>query len=325
VPAGINLSGGLDSSTLLGVVDALDDSTRSVTAMTFITGDERYDELPWVQQMLANRRHPLVISTLREADVPALAVKLQAAADQPIGGVPTLAYARLFEDARDRGITVLLDGQGMDEQWAGYSYYAAPAARRQASVVQGSRDAALRPDCLDPDFRALAEPPVFAEPFGDDLRNLQYRDLFVTKLPRALVYNDRASMRASTELREPFLDHRLVELAVRQPARRKICGGEHKTLLRRIARRWMDDTLVTAPKRPVQTPQREWLRGSLRNWTDDVLQTAFAAEPAWLDRAATAAAWSDYCATKSDSSFFVWQWVSLGLSRALRGTQCELA
>jgi asparagine synthase (glutamine-hydrolysing) len=213
----------------------------------------------------------------------------------------------------------------MDEQWAGYSYYAAAAQRDQVSVVQGSRDAALRPECLDPGFRALAERPVFAAPFGDDLRDLQYRDLFVTKLPRALLYNDRASMRVSTELREPFLDHRLVELAVRQPVARKIAGGEHKTLLRRISRRWMDDALVTAPKRAVQTPQREWLRGPLQSWTAEMIETALAAEPGWLNRPAVNAAWARYCDHPSDNSFFLWQWISLGLSRATRGTSCELA
>lgn len=322
VPVGINLSGGLDSSTLLGVVDSLDDDTRAVTAFTFVTGDDRYDELPWVRQMLAGRRHPLVVSRLDAAEVPELALSMHAAADQPVGGLPTLAYARLFEAARAHGVTVLLDGQGMDEQWAGYSYYASPAT---AGLVQGSRDRALRLECLAPEFRALAEPPPAPQPFDDPVRNLQYRDLFVTKIPRALAYNDRASMRASTELREPFLDHRLVELAVRQPAVRKIAGGEHKRLLRQISRRWMDDGLVSAPKRPVQTPQREWLRGPLRAWSGDVLAAALIAHPGWLDRAGVLRAWSSYCSEQQDNSFFIWQWISLGLNHLAREVPCESA
>ena len=321
VPVGINLSGGLDSSTLLGVVDSLDDDTRAVSAFTFVTGDPRYDELPWVKQMLAGRRHPLVISQLSAEEVPDLAVSMQAAADAPFGGIPTLAYARLFEAARSSGVTVLLDGQGMDEQWAGYSYYATPAT---PGVVQGTRQSPMRPDCLHAEFRALAEPPDAAAPFGDPLRDLQYRDLFVTKLPRALAYNDRASMRSSVELREPFLDHRLVELAVRQPASRKIAGGRHKRLLRDLAQRWIGDGVIEAPKRPVQTPQREWLRERLRPWSEEMLAIAVAAQPGWLDRAAVTRAWADYCGDAHDNSFFVWQWISLGLSCMRNEVRCEL-
>src|SRR6185436_18737296 len=102
--------------------------------------------------------------------------------------------------------------------------------------------------------------------FDDRLRNLQYRDARFTKIPRALRFNDRVSMRASTELREPFLDHRLFELALRQPADRKIGPDTGKRLLRQMVVRMLPDSVVNAPKRPLQTPQREWLRGPLRDW-----------------------------------------------------------
>jgi asparagine synthase (glutamine-hydrolysing) len=322
VPVGINLSGGLDSSTLLGVVDSLDDDTRRVRAFTFITGDDAYDELPWVRRMLAGRRHPLIVCPLRAVEVPALAAAVQAASDEPFGGIPTLAYARLFEVARAEGVPVLLDGQGMDEQWAGYSYYADDASAGKPAIIQGSRDAALRPECLAPEFAALAEPPEPVAPFGDRLRDLQFRDLFVTKIPRALRYNDRASMRASTELREPFLDHRLVELAVRQRADRKLRQGQHKWMLRQIASTLLPLSVVSAPKRPVQTPQREWLRGELRDWSSCQILLALEAEPAWFNRTALADAWSSYCAGAHDNSFFVWQWISLGLSHDARGVRC---
>src|SRR5690606_25670490 len=104
----------------------------------------------------------------------------------------------------------------------------------------------------------------------DPVRRLQYRDLRHTKLPRALRFNDRISMRSSRELREPFLDHRLVELAARQPTERKIGpDGTGKWMLRQIAERYIGAELRLAPKRPVQTPQREWLRGPLRGWATE--------------------------------------------------------
>ena len=65
VPVGINLSGGLDSSILLGLVQAVQGRDSEVKAFTFTTGDPEYDELPWVQQMLARTRHPLEVCPLR--------------------------------------------------------------------------------------------------------------------------------------------------------------------------------------------------------------------------------------------------------------------
>jgi asparagine synthase (glutamine-hydrolysing) len=57
VPVGINLSGGLDSSILLGLVHSVQGMDSRVNAYTFITGDPVYDELPWVAQMLERTKH----------------------------------------------------------------------------------------------------------------------------------------------------------------------------------------------------------------------------------------------------------------------------
>jgi asparagine synthase (glutamine-hydrolysing) len=260
--------------------------------------------------MLERTRHPHVDCRLEARDVPALAVSVADAEDEPFGGLPTLAYARLFEEARRRGVLVLLDGQGMDEQWAGYDYYRGSGA----PLVQGTAHTPVRPECLVPEFRARAIPPEFPAPFPDRLRNLQYRDARYSKIPRALRFNDRVSMRSSTELREPFLDHRLFELALRQPAARKIEGDRGKVLLRRIAAPLLPGRVVEAPKRPLQTPQREWLRGELAGWATECIEAALAARGGeWLDAGAVRSAWADYRQGASDNSFFVWQWIGLGL------------
>ena len=315
VPVGINLSGGLDSSTLLGLVQAVQGPESDVKAFTFITGDPRYDELPWVQQMLARTRHPSIVCRLEPHDVPALAESVQAHQDEPFGGLPTLTYARLFEQARAEGVIVLLDGQGMDEQWAGYDYYLTPSSK-EVSVIQGTKEKPVRPACLTTEFRALATRFVAPQPFSDRLRNLQYRDARHSKIPRALRFNDRISMRVSTELREPFLDHRLFELAMRQPPERKIINGTRKWLLRQIARDMLPGNVVEAPKRPLQTPQREWLRGPLRDWADSCIEKALTQYGSiWLEADAVRREWQTYQRGESDNSFYVWQWISLGLKR----------
>lgn len=308
VPVGINLSGGLDSSILFGLVQAIQGSDSDIKAFSFITDDERYDELPWVRLMLEGSQHPLVPCLLRASDVPQLAKQISESVDEPFGGIPTLAYATLFRRARDEGVLVLLDGQGLDEQWGGYDYYL-PSSTPDA-IVQGAADPAVRPECLALDFGALATRDSFATPFNSRLRDLQYRDLTATKIPRALRYNDRVSMAASTELREPFLDHRLVELALRQPDDRKIADGVGKVLLRQLAQKIVPETLRTAPKRAVQTPQREWLRGELASWANDLIETAM--QTGWFTPAAKQA-WQEYRSGRGDNSHWVWQWLSVGM------------
>jgi len=278
--------------------------------------------------MLAQTHHPLKVCRLTPAEVPELAESVQKHQDEPFGGLPTLAYARLFEVARADGTIVLMDGQGMDEQWAGYDYYqAAPNGEGPSqALVQGTKESPVRPECLTPEFFSLAEPFKPVEPFSDRLRNLQHRDALYTKIPRALRFNDRVSMRSSTELREPFLDHRLFELALRQPPERKIVNGTQKWFLRGISNGLLPAGVVAAPKRPLQTPQREWLRGPLRGWATVCIEDALAAFGGrWLDRHRTRSGWEEYCEGRGDNSFYIWQWISLGLMTRYELREGELS
>ncbi|NQY05948.1 MAG: asparagine synthase (glutamine-hydrolyzing), partial [Flavobacteriaceae bacterium] len=251
VNIGFNISGGLDSSTLLSFVNKI--KQNNIKAFTFYTGDDRYDELPWVKEMITLTQNPLVAVKLTPEEVPALSKFIANIQDEPFGGIPTLAYAKLFDEAKKQGVTVLLDGQGMDEQWAGYDYY----KNNNNQVIQGVSKSPFRTNCLHTDFLKLKEKTAYPQPFENRIQNLQYRDLFYTKIPRALRFNDRVSMAFSTELREPFLDYRMVELAFAQPDGHKINNGQSKYLLRSIVSQHLSDAITYAPKRPLQTPQRE--------------------------------------------------------------------
>jgi len=332
VPVGIALSSGLDSSSLLALVDALGPDERAVHAFTFTTGDPAYDELPWVEQLVGGTAHPLHECRLEMTDVPELAESVQRNQDGPYGGLPTLAYAQLFEQAHDRGVTVVLDGQGMDEQWAGYDYYRSLtsttgdgcAAPGSGTLVQGSTSGATRRASVRAELLDLLDPVVpGSEADGDPLLEAQLHDLTRAKLPRALRFNDRVSMRSSCELREPFLDHRLVELALRQPADRKITGSTGKVLLRQLAAERLGASDVGAPKRPVQTPQREWLRGGLQAWARTTVEDGLAWQPDWLDPRVVRAELDAFMAGGGDNAFFVWQWISMGLIARTRRRRCH--
>jgi asparagine synthase (glutamine-hydrolysing) len=250
VPVGFNLSGGLDSSTLLALVHKQIGTNSGIEAFTFTTGHTDYDELPWVQQMVAQTGNPLNECRLDVDDIPELAAEMSLHQLEPYGGLPTIAYSKVFERARQKGIIVLLDGQGMDEAWAGYDYY----TKMDSGIVQGTHTSPVRPEALDNEFMSLASKLVYPRPFESSMQNTQYRDLFYTKIPRALRFNDRVSMMHSTELREPFLDYRLVELAFSRSDDVKVRDGQTKWMLRQIARNLLGDKLSLAT--PANTTAR---------------------------------------------------------------------
>lgn len=307
VPVGFNISGGLDSSTLLALVNSAYPGGM-IEAFTFTTGHPQYDELPWVEAMIAQTGNPLHNCELQAAEVPELAATISSHQMEPYGGLPTIAYSNLFMEARKRGIIVLLDGQGMDEAWAGYDYY----LKGTNSVVQGVSSSPLRADVLLPSLAREAFAEHYPKPFESRIQNLQYRDLFYTKIPRALRFNDRVSMLHSTELREPFLDYRLVEIAFARRDDEKIRNGQQKWMLRQIAAEKLGNSIALAPKRPVQTPQREWLRNELKDWAQHHIDLFSNYD--FVDKAKVKKYWNEFLNSDAvDNSFFVWQWINTAL------------
>lgn len=329
VPVGFNISGGLDSSVLLALVNLQENSKDkfnskrglrqaqtdsvlerqdAINAYAFYTNNPDYDELPWVEQMIAKTGNPLTKVLLQAGEVPDLARKMAWQQDEPFGGIPTLAYSKIFEQARKDKVLVLLDGQGMDEQWAGYDYY----TQDNDATIQGIQDSPYKATMLSDSFLTLAVKPLYPKPFDDEVLNKQYRDLFYTKIPRALRFNDRISMAFSTELREPFLDYRLVELAFSLPLEFKISNGQTKYMLREIASDYLAEDLVFAPKRALQTPQREWLSDDLKEWVNECFKELENSScSSWFNKTSLEKELQHYFEGNIQSSFYVWQCIGL--------------
>ena len=308
VPVGFNISGGLDSSVLLATVHGQNIHNENCKAYTFYCNNAKYDELPWVEKMITITKNPLTKVLFESNEVADYSEKIASYQDEPYGGIPTLAYAKIFEQARKDGVLVLLDGQGMDEQWAGYDYY----TQKNEATIQGVKDSPYKTSMLSDAFLAQAEQPEYPKPFDDELLNKQYRDLFYTKIPRAMRFNDRVSMAFSTELREPFLDYRLVEFAFSLPIEFKISKGITKYMLHEIALEFLAKDFVFDYKRIIQTPQREWLATDLKKWVSDSFNTLDNSEYAsWFKKDALNAELQHYFEGNIQSSFHIWQCISL--------------
>jgi len=103
------------------------------------------------------------------------------------------------------------------------------------------------------------------------LNRLLYVDL-KTFLPCLnLTTTDKTSMAANLEVRVPFLNHELVELAARMPPDLKLRGMKRKYILKRAAEKLLPHDVVWRKKAGFGAPVRSWLRGALRPLVEDLL------------------------------------------------------
>jgi asparagine synthase (glutamine-hydrolysing) len=139
------------------------------------------------------------------------------------------------------------------------------------------------------------DPPIMRPDWLADVRDLEMRmmqaDMVSYLVDDILVKVDRASMAVGLEAREPLLDHRLVELALRMPTHFKVRDGERKWVLRRVLERSVPRAMFERPKMGFSIPLEEWLRGPLRDWADALLSPERLAREGYLDPGPVAAAW----------------------------------
>ena len=306
VPLGVNVSGGLDSSLLFAFVDAAEGASDELNCFTAGFDDPKYDEAQFAAGLPRKRQWTQHVERLDAPTAWDLIDPLMRHEEAPFGGIATLAYYNLHRRIREEGITVVLEGQGIDEMFAGYAYYRQPDT--PGTYQDGS--SFLKPETLSPEMRQYDAAPSFAAPFASPLSNRLYRDIRHAKLPRVLRMNDRLSMAWSRELRVPFLDHRVVELAFRMDDGKKLAGGQGKAIMRKLLDRKLGGSYGSTEKRAVVTPQREWIRGPLREPIADLIaSTSFRTnglfDPAEVDRAFAA-----YLTGEGDNAFFIWQWIN---------------
>lgn len=322
VPVGINLSSGLDSGVLFSFARAQMGDTLHAFSMcsghaafnecSLIAGEtlEGYDHTLWHQ------------SSLTEDEVIRRMERMVRDQDQPYGGIPTVAYEKMMQLASETGITVLLEGQGVDEILAGYRYYAAELAR-DLSGSDGTPDDNRSQDATkliehsmlaDEITKQIEGAPVtFPKPFDSHLLNAQYRDLRYTKLPRVLRFNDHASMTYAREVRQPYLDHRIVEFCFHLPHHLKINDGTQKFLMRSAFASYLKPSHRARAKVAFGAIQSTWLRTYGAAYLRVLLASeSFNSRPYWKHEKVRERA-EAFLRGEGDNSFFLWQCINLEL------------
>ncbi|HET9529724.1 MAG TPA: asparagine synthase C-terminal domain-containing protein, partial [Blastocatellia bacterium] len=149
---------------------------------------------------------------------------------------------------------------------------------------------------------------------GEDFINqMLYIDL-KTFLPCLnLTYTDKMSMASAMEVRVPLLDHELVEMAARIPARLKLKGLTGKYIFKRAARRWLPREIVNRKKAGFSAPVRAWLVRELRDTVEDLLSESNIRRRGYFNYSGVRRLIDDNLSGREDNSLKVFQLLTLEL------------
>ena len=154
--------------------------------------------------------------------------------------------------------------------------------------------------------QALEGIDAFAEGGLSPLRQMMLADLLGYLPGDILTKVDRATMSASLEARVPLLDHRVVELAATLPTEWLIRDGRGKQPLRRILARHVPTSLWDRPKHGFGMPIAGWLRGSLRDWAEDLLSPSSMRAEGFIDPAPVQQIWRRHLDGVEDGRARLW-------------------
>lgn len=349
VPVGTCLSGGIDSSSIaVAVAHHGHEHQKTVTAFFEQPG---FDERPYARAVVERTGADAHWVTFDAGDLVDNLPSIVRAQGEPFGSTSICAGWYVMRKAREAGLTVMLDGQGGDEVFAGYR---ASFGYRLSDLIRGGRlreagaelaafgsvngprwagVALVNPHVPEgvrlaarkrlrgagalasPELRdAVSVPANGTGTFPDRLRRHLHLTLTQRGLPELLRYEDRNSMAHSLEARVPLLDHRLVELAFSLDGSELIRRGVTKTVLRRALADLLPPTVRNRrDKLGFVTPEATFLRGRLGELAQETFRSAEFAARGWVDPRAALTRLSAHRSGKVDAGFELWRALNLEL------------
>lgn len=293
VPVGSCLSGGIDSSS---IVYAMRKIIKKNTIKTFsmVFPGRKQDESTFIDEVVADTSVDSHKVSPTSNDLLSDLKDLIWTQEEPFGTLSIYGQYKVMELAHKAGMKVLLDGQGSDEIFAGYfiyhKYYLFESLLDlrldEAKKTLGTMKNRVNDLLLFPAMTILSrlglsqgflknlwlgnmkhlkgfEGFELTNPLVDrgfDLNRALYSDLTRYSIPQLLRYEDKNSMRWSIESRVPFLDYRLVELAMSLPSGYKIREATTKYILRRALKGLTSDRILERKdKIAFATPDGDWL------------------------------------------------------------------
>jgi asparagine synthase (glutamine-hydrolysing) len=289
VPVGVLLSGGVDSSLIVGLLAEAGQHGLSTFSIGFeAAGGEEGDEFKYsdiVAEHFGTDHHQIRIGT--ERMLPALGDAI-CAMSEPMVSHDAVAFFLLSQEV-SKHVKVVQSGQGADEVFAGYHWYPpllhAPddgvSTYAQAFFDRTHAELAqvVRPDHLaDRDASLDFVRAHFGRPHADTPVDRALRlDTEVMLVDDPVKRVDNMTMAWGLEARVPFLDHELVELAASCPPELKLAHGG-KGVLKEAARRVIPAEVIDRPKGYFPVPALKHLQGPYLDLVRDALHSPEARE-----------------------------------------------
>lgn len=291
VPIGTCLSGGIDSSSIVSIINKFLSSDMENREMigekqkTFsaVYDNKEVDEREYIEEVVKmagvekNYTYPSADIFWKEIK------KIVYHQDEPFTSTSIYAQWNVMKLASKK-VTVLLDGQGGDELLGGYlPYYEIFLLNllRKKKLFHFVKELASGLDIVVPllsqYFRRSEKKRVikkildkeFLARFGSEkkeewkaseLVDVLYEDFTRYSIPQLLRYEDRNSMAFSIEARVPFLDYRIVEYIFSLPITQKIRNGWTKFILRNAVKGIIPEKIrKRRSKIGFETPEMEWM------------------------------------------------------------------
>lgn len=280
VDVGVLLSGGVDSSMLVGLLREAGVENLLTFSIGFQdAGGERGDEFQYsdlIAQRFATRHHQLRIGEHEILDQLPQAFR---AMSEPMVSHDCIAFYLLSREVA-KHCKVVQSGQGADELFAGYHWYPqvdgaedAFAAYRAAFFDREHDEyaACVQPAWLTGDMAGEFVREHFAMPGASAAVDKALRlDSTVMLVDDPVKRVDNMTMAWGLEARTPFLDYRVAELSARIPAQFKLPdGGKH--VLKEAARKVIPSEVIDRPKGYFPVPGLKHLEGATLGWVRDLL------------------------------------------------------
>ena len=367
VPLGAFLSGGIDSSTIVAVMQSLSSRPTQTFSIGFdVPGYNEAVEAKAVAEHLGTNHTELYV-TQRDAlnaipQLPEVYSEPFADASQ----IPTYLVSKL---ARSK-VTVSLSGDAGDELFSGYTRYTltdtmwrrlssaptwmregasrllrafspgaynaaagallrfAPANLRYRSVGDKIHKAAHLLTLREPDQLYLqlcstwstptelvlgaVEPPTMLtglDPvprLSGAVEEMMYLDVMSYLPDDILTKVDRAAMSVGLETRVPLLDHRIVQFAFSLPLSTLHADGKTKWPLRRVLSRYVPKALIDRPKSGFDPPIDVWLRTTLREWAEDLLDQQSLHREGFFNADLVRKVWNEHLAGRRNHQHALW-------------------
>lgn len=309
VPVGAFLSGGVDSTVVVAIMQQL--SRKKIKTFTIGLKEQSYNEAEFARktaEYLGTEHTELYIS---DKDAQLVIPKLSSIYGEPFADssqIPTYLVSKLAKES----VTVSLSGDGGDELFAGYNsyrmveniwgiiHYLPYSVRKRVSqwieignVSSLKKIAQLLPAESAEDLyrlmiiskgveRKLFErkdmPEYYYSKYPSSflkgtVNNIMLMDMLMYHPDDILTKVDRAGMSVSLESRIPMLDRDIVEYAWRLPLKYKKNGKFGKKILKEVLYRYIPKEMMERPKKGFSIPLGQWIRnGELREWAEELIK-----------------------------------------------------